>query len=367
MARASTAPARSGPLDQRRIGVGLAGSRAAVNASRLLAGLVRPIDIARDEPPVLQIVVDAEEEFDWTKPFDRASTAVGNIRHQAAAQRLFERYGARPTYVVDYPVASQAEGFEPLRELAASGLCEIGAHLQPWVNPPFVETVDDFHSYPGNLGGEIERQKLVALTDIIERNFGRRPVIYRAGRYGVGPHTWRHLEELGYEIDTSVLPFTDLRTQQGPDFSAFGPAPFWFGAGRRLLGIPLSVGHTGILAKHGPRLYRFLDTARSDTWRAKALASRLRLLDRISLTPEGISLAEQKRLARQLLAAGQRIFNLSYHSSSLVPGNTPYVRTARDLERFLATIEAFLDFFTTELKGRMTTPVEIKRRLEGAA
>jgi hypothetical protein len=355
-------------LDHRRVAADMPLARAAMNGpAHLLGDLVRPIDVARDEAPVLQIVVDTEEEFDWTKPFDRASTAVGNVRHQVAAQRLFERYGARPTYVVDYPVASQAEGFAPLRDLAASGTCEIGAHLQPWVNPPFVETVDEFHSYPGNLGGEVERQKLVALTDIIERNFGRRPVIYRAGRYGVGPHTWRHLEELGYEIDTSVLPFTDLRPHQGPDFSAFGPAPFWFGAHRRLLGIPLTVGHTGILATHGPTLYPFLDTARSDTWRAKALASRLRLLDRISLTPEGISLAEQKRLARRLFAAGQRIFNLSYHSSSLVPGNTPYVRTARDLERFLATLEGFLDFFVTELKGRMTTPMEIKRQLEGTA
>jgi hypothetical protein len=126
----------------------------------------------------------------------------------------------------------------------------------------------------------------------------------------------------------------------------------------------LSVGHTGILAKHGPALYRFLDTARGDSWRVKALASRLRLLNRFSLTPEGVSLGELKRLARQLFASGQRVFNLSYHSSSLVPGNTPYVRTARDLERFLATIDRFLDFFVTDLKGRLVTPLDIKRHFE---
>jgi hypothetical protein len=362
--RAAPAPAHRDPVVRPRIAGHEPVARAAMSAARPLAELALPIAIAPDETPLLQIVIDTEEEFDWAEPFARTATAISNIRHQTAAQRIFERHGAKPTYVVDYPVASQPGGFEPLRELAAAGACEIGAHLQPWVNPPFVETVDDFHSFPGNLPSEVERQKLETLSETIERHLGRRPVIYRAGRYGVGPNTWRHLETLGYEIDTSVLPYTDLRAQHGPDFSAFAPQPFWFGIERRLLGIPLSVGHTGVLATHGPALYRFLDTARGDAWRAKALASRLRLLDRVSLTPEGISLAEQKRLARQLLASGRRIFNLSYHSSSLVPGNTPYVRTAHDLERFLARIDGFLDFFVTELKGGIATPLEIKRRLE---
>jgi hypothetical protein len=41
--------------------------------------------------------------------------------------------------MVDYPVASQAEGRAPLRELMQSGLCDIGAQLHPWVTPPFLK------------------------------------------------------------------------------------------------------------------------------------------------------------------------------------------------------------------------------------
>jgi hypothetical protein len=331
----------------------------------LLGHPVRPLGFDPAMQPMLQIIVDTEEEFDWSKPFDRSSNAVENVKHQVAAHRIFVRYGAKPTYVLDYPVSSQPMGYGPMRELLDEGLCEIGAHLQPWVNPPFVEETNAFHSFPGNLPHEIERQKLRVLTETIERNLGRRPVIYRAGRYGLGRHSLDLLEETGYEIDASVLPSTDLRRTHGPDFSAFRPDPFWFGRRRRLLGIPLSVGYTGVLSAYHGALYPLLDGALGDAWRGKAIASRLRLLDRIALSPEGITLREQMRLTRHLLARGHRIFNLSYHSPSLVPGNTPYVRTRRELDLFLERIEQFLDFFVNEVKGRLVTPLDVKAMLDG--
>ena len=49
-----------------------------------------------------------------------------------------------------------------------------------------------------------------------------------------------------------------------------------------------------------------------------------------------------RRLTRTLLNRGERIFTLSYHSPSLQPGNTPYVRNDRDLREVL-TFEYRLD------------------------
>ena len=66
-------------------------------------------------------------------------------------------------------------------------------------------------------------------------------------------------------------------------------------------------------------------------------------------------MAELRRLTRSLLARGQRVFCLSYHSPSLVPGNTPYVRNEQDVKRFLATIDLYLEFFTDEIGGRPAT------------
>jgi len=326
-----------------------------------------PVAMPSDEPPLLQVIVDTEEEFDWSRPFSRKTTGVRNVAHQLKTQAVFERYGVKPTYVVDYPVASQSVGYGPLRELLADGRCDIGAHLQPWVNPPFVEDVNHLSSFPGNLPPEIEREKLAVLTETIERNLGVRPLVYRAGRYGLGPRSLGLLDRLGYEIDASVLPGVDLSRRFGPDFSAFGPQPFRFGDGGRRLGIPLTVGHVGALAGRARALYPWLDTRPADRLMLKAAASRLRLMERIQLSPEGFTLVEQVRLVRALLARGQRVFNLSYHSPSLMPGGAPYVRDADDLAHFLDRLEGLLDFFVNQAKGRFVTPLELKQHLDRSA
>ena len=61
-----------------------------------------------------------------------------------------------------------------------------------------------------------------------------------------------------------------------------------------------------------------------------------------------------------MLREGQRIFNFTYHSPSLAPGNTPYVRDAADLRAFLHRIEEYLEFFLGEVGGRPATPFEVK-------
>jgi len=323
-----------------------------------------PAPVDADMQPLLQVVVDTEEEFDWSKPFSRESNSVRNLAHQEKAQRLFDRYGVKPAYVVDYAVASQSMGYGPLREFLAGGRALIGAHLHPWVNPPEVEEVSDIHSYPGNLAPPVESEKLRALTGAIERNFGVKPLVYRAGRYGIGPHSLALIDRLGYEVDVSVLPGIDLSSRFGPDFSAFGFHPFRFGEGGRRLGIPLTIGHAGWLGARAKSLYPWIDTAFGNRFKIKALASRLHLIERIQLSPEGYSLAEQIRLVRNQLAQGQRIFNLSYHSPSLMPGGAPYVRDNNDLARFLDSIEGLFDFFLNEAKGRFATPLEIKALLD---
>jgi hypothetical protein len=246
----------------------------------------------------------------------------------------------RPTYVLDYPVSSTPEGYEFIRDLHRSGACEIGAHLHPWDSPPLVEQVTDENSYPGNLPFELEREKLIRLTHSIEENVGVRPRIYKAGRYGVGRATARILAELGYEIDASVVPGTDLTGQLGPDFSHCRASPYWFGRDPALLEIPLSIGYTGLFAESGTVAYRLTMNERLKALHVPGILARLGLVERITLTPEGISFDEQRRLTRALLRKGHRVFSFAYHSPSLAPGNTPYVRSAADLGAFLRRIAA---------------------------
>ncbi len=97
--------------------------------------------------------------------------------------------------------------------------------------------------------------------------------------------------------------------------------------------------------------------------RLPALLARSRLLERVTLSPEGSDLPALRRLTRALLARGERIFTFSYHSPSLAPGNTPYVRNQRDLAVFLDRISGFLSFFHDELGGVTLTARQLHDQL----
>jgi hypothetical protein len=324
------------------------------------------IDFSGLARPRLVVLVDAEEEFDWREPFSRSNSRVTNIAAQHRAHRIFERYGIVPSYMVDYPVARQRDGYQPLVELYRDGRCRVGAQLHPWVTPPFTEEVTVRNSFAGNLPRELEHAKLGRLVEVIEANFGLRPISFTAGRYGVGRSTQGLLEDLGFRIDSSVRPHTEYMSQGGPDFRHCSAQPYWVGRERQLLELPRTVGLTGLLAANGRRLFDLLQAGIGRRLRLPGLFARCRLLERTALTPEGMSQRELRRLTTTMIATGHRVFVLSYHSPSLVPGNTPYVSSARHLAAFLDRLEGYFDFFMGELGGEPATPDEIRALALGA-
>lgn len=317
---------------------------------------------AGTEPPRLSVIIDTEEEFDWSGPFRREARSVATIKEQYRAQEIFARHDLVPTYVIDHPVASDPEAVEILKDFQDNDAALIGAHLHPWVSPPYDEAIGRRNSYPGNLPSELEYEKLRRLTDCIENNFGRRPVIYKAGRYGIGPNTPDILRRLGYRVDCSVVPYTDFSDDQGPDFSHETPFLRPFDVGGTILELPLSVGFAGRLAGFGMALYPVLFRLPFRLLRLPGLFARSRMLERIRLTPEGVSVNEMQRLTRAMLARGIRHFCLTYHSPSLAPGHTPYVRDEAGRDQFLGAIAQYCAWFCGELGGIGSTPLAEYRR-----
>jgi hypothetical protein len=166
-----------------------------------------------------------------------------------------------------------------------------------------------------------------------------------------------------------VLPGHDVRRRGGQDFRRAFNQPYWFGPDRQLLELPLTTAFAGLLARAGePQTFNaslYTALSRPDTLRLHlpGIFARLGLLERITLTPEGVSIQELKRLTRILLRHGQRVFIFNYHSSALLPGSTPYVRSRAELDRMIRTIEEYLHFFIDEVGGITMTPVELRAML----
>lgn len=326
--------------------------------------LHRQCELPAEASPRLIVVVDTEEAFDWSAPLDRANRAVGHMASIHRVQDIFDSLGVVPCYLVSYPIVSHAVGFRPLHALLAAGRAIVGAHLNPWVTPPHLERVDHINSYPGNLPPELEAAKLAMLAVQIERALGVRPTLYRAGRHGKGPNTEAILEEQGFDIDFSPAPPMDYRGDGGPDYRRHSARPFLFGQGRRLLCLPTTGAFVGSLSGFGPVLHPLIGHAATARLRPVAIASRLRLIERLRLSPEGFTLAEMMRLTQALLARGQRSFVLSFHSPSVEPGNTPYVRDDADLNALLERLRQYLIRFRDELHGRFVSPDGLKAELE---
>lgn len=317
-----------------------------------------------EHPPVLVLVVDTEEEFDWTQPFDRRAVGVTAMTGIGRFQEACDELGAPPCYVVDYPVCDQPEGYTPLLAAARDGRCEIGAHLHPWVNPPFVETLCSENSYPGNLPPEIERAKLESLRLRLEEVFGGAPVTYKAGRYGIGPNTPAILESVGFRIDLSPTPgFTHAR-DGGPDFITYPVRPHWLPTRQPILCLPTTGGYMGALGlRVGALAHRAGTRAPLSSVPWRGALSRLGLAKLYRLTPEGHDLEDNTRFARYLVRRGVRVLNYSFHSPSLKPGHTRYTRSADDVDRFVESIRGFIEFFQDDLGGVVMTPGEIYRRM----
>ena len=314
--------------------------------------------------PRFWVTIDTEEDFDWDAPFARTGYRLASVPALADCQRYFERGGVKPIYLVDWPIVADDRAVSILGAAHAAGACEIGAQLHPWVTPPHDEDVNAHNSYTGNLPTDLQRAKMTALRDAIRDRFGVAPTVYRAGRYGLGSDTATMLAELGFRCDTSVRSGFDYRAGHGPDYRAAPLHPWWVRTAKgAVLEMPVTTVFGGALGRPGRSLYhRF---ARRGTHAGAALA-RLGLVERIALTPEGIPAGRACKAIDIAIEQGLPVLNFSFHSPSLQPGNTPYVRSDADLALFYRWWDIVLDHLAR--RGvEATTAAEIVAMAERGA
>jgi hypothetical protein len=312
---------------------------------------------ARGAGSAVLVGVDTEADDQWSDA-GRRSLSVRNAERLPALQALCDGLGVRPTYLVTHEMATRESSAAVLRDLLATGRCEVGAHLHPWSSPPF-RPEDQGGRYPSQLPAELLRRQLFELTEAIERALGRRPTSYRAGRHGFDERSLLILEELGYTVDTSVDPLFNERRKGGPVFAGAPLVPYRpdYGDVRRagtarILEIPVTAGTTPPLPKRLERLYASLPPI---PYRGAFKRLGLRA---VWLRPSYTALPDMLDFATRLARRNVPCFNLLFHSSELLPGGSPYTPDQRSVDDFLDHLARVLEHLTVRLGAAGRTYAE---------
>lgn len=302
---------------------------------------------------IVTVTIDTEED-DWgSYAMDGASTE--NISHLPELQDLFMRFGARPTYLVNRPPLVQDAPLRVLQELARRDDVEIGGHCHPWNTPPATGEGAD-RSMMFSLPLEANRGKIREISRLLESELAVRPRSFRAGRWGFGPTVAEALISEGYAIDCSVSPLIDWSSLGGPDFGLAPHRPYRCRAldplapdpEGELIELPTTVGFLHGDSVVRGRWRRRLEDSPLSRLKIVGILDRMGLAARRWLSPETSTGEEMNRIVEVLRQHAFEYTSMTFHSCTLLPGATPFVRDEQDRRAFLERIETFLAFCRDE-------------------
>lgn len=265
-------------------------------------------------------------------------------------QPLFDRHGVRPTYLLSPEVLRDDACVALFRDL--DGRAELGTHLHAeFIEPRASMDAERTDAFQGELPPFVEYEKLLNLTALFCKRFGRAPTSFRAGRYGLGRRTLRFLEQLGYLVDSSVTPHAWWRSEKGgvshigaPD-QPYHPSrdDFRRPGGMRIVEAPVTL--VSALWDLLPRaLRRRIDPFRR--WQGALLNAVGGPLRPAWLRPS-FSDAQEMLRATDYLAKrtgdGDLFLCMMFHTNEATAGASPYHATDEEVERFLGQMDAYLD------------------------
>ena len=282
--------------------------------------------------------IDHDEEWRIADPPAFSSIVDGIPRLLAP---LFKRHQVVPTYLLSPEVIEDPECIAVLRRLGSAA--EMGTHL----HLDFIEP--DRRLFRHNMAGqraaaiqaqcslEVEMRKMENLTRAFSDAFGFQPRSFRAGRFGIGPHTLEILARLGYLVDSSVTPGLRWKYAEGLiDHRQWSQQPAWvYTAAGAILELPLSIRPASRLSpiiREIPLLpRRFVST---------------RLFERVAgyrwLRP---SWNGGEDLIRYTEQSSEEILVLMFHSTEIIPGASPYAQLSEDVQRIIQSMDALFRYW----------------------
>jgi len=288
----------------------------------------------------LVISIDVEEEGLFSGKYPRTPPGVSNVAQLKRLEFIPREFGLPLTLLVTYQVARDPVAIEVLKYWRDRWGAEIGAHLHPWNTPPFPDLSEPEPVPSERIPLPVLRAKLANLVAAIKDGLGVTPRSFRMGRFDWGPKIMSLLPEMGFKVDSSMVP---LRSQPGCPEHFLAPAdPFRLQvpgeAGAALLEAPLTM--VPVLVGLPRLIYRL--TAALPGTRGERLRSWFPYVLAVGVHPPWFPLSSMRLAARLHRRRGGRVLNMFLHSSELFPGGSPEFPTEAAVARLVQKIRAFL-------------------------
>jgi peptidoglycan/xylan/chitin deacetylase (PgdA/CDA1 family) len=323
--------------------------------------------------PVSVVVTIDTEEDNWFPARD--GLTVENVHGVPRLQSILDRHGIRPTYLTTYQVIVRPWAAALLAEIHHAGRGELGTHLHPWNTPPLREPFTPKSTSLRQLAPDLQRAKLDTLTAAIRSATGIHPTSFRAGRWSVSPAVIKTLADAGYRTDSSVLPYVFWPTVgDGPSFHRVPSGPYRVNGAAdvethvpdgSIVEVQPTVGFTRWPWTACGPLLQVLRTKALRPFHLPGVLARVGALDCIPLSPEATSLEQMRRITDVALRNGLDTLNLFFHTGALMPGKSPFVNSAEQLEDFLHRIDSYFSYLSEVATVQSLTLSELGERVRG--
>ncbi len=290
----------------------------------------------RKEPLYVSIVIDTEEEGLFTGCYPRKVT-VENVVGLPNLAPLTEECGIPLTLVCTHSVFADATGRRMLDHMRTKYGAEIGTHLHYWSTPPYNEeerASDVMRSYveAKNLPQHELAQKLQALLSVAADFCGHPATTFRMGRWDMAKELWPLLAENGITVDSSIRPWQYPKNWRDHFLAPTQPYAVEVN-GKTLIEIP----DTSVpLLPTAPSIARALYSAPpflKHNWHYNVV---------MLPSPVHHSLAYMKAAALVMLARGDKVLNLMWHSTEFVAGAAPHIPDQATADKVISRARKFL-------------------------
>jgi len=301
----------------------------------------------KSNKPAFLITIDTEGDNLWSAS---PTLTTRNADSLPRFQALCESYGLKPTYLTSCEMASSAAFVEFGRDVLRRGAGEIGMHLHAWNTPPLqpLSGADArSHPYLIEYPEPVMREKIAAMTDLLEKTFGVKMVSHRAGRWSLNETYARILVEKGYRVDCSVTPHVSWKNEPGgspqsggADYSRFPDDAYFLDLNdisrpgdSPLLELPMT-----IVPVRRPLLDRLRPALERRRFTRRALNY---FFPKVHwLRPNGRNRKVLLEIVEWTVRNETSYCEFMLHSSELMPGGSPRFPRARNIEALYDDLQA---------------------------